>query len=217
MEKDNLNVALDMREYKEKLEKMNIKQLLAEKEKVRNRLKVNYIVVGDYYYGVSEVNIADDPVERDRILLRKKVSIIAKVISGQLNKYTVDFALYWKEINDAFLRTTLHGNYVTAVLRGKSIPFADKLSVKGLTEYKKYLLVLSDNLEKMDNFKWAVRDAIDTECAAFDEILRNKFYTKKFLPASIDAVYKNIAKSKAVEDQIAKVGTIERKDEAMEK
>lgn len=213
MEKDNLSVSLNMNEYKQKVEAMSVKQLLKEKEKIERHLTVNYIFMGPNFYSVNQVNIKDDPEEKNRIYVRKKVSILTKMISGQLNQYTTDFASCWQFINKKFLETTSYGNHVTAILKGKTVPFADKLTVKGLTAYKKYLLVLSDNLSKGINLVPAAQDAIDTEYYADANLDRNKFYSRKYLPASIDAIFKNLIKSKIVDEQLAKVGTVENKDE----
>ena len=213
MEKDNLSVSLNMNEYKQKVGAMSVKQLLKEKEKIERHLTVNYTFMGPNFYSVGKVNIKDDPEEKNRIYVRKKVSILTKMISGQLNQYTTDFASYWKYINKQFLDTTSYGDHVTAVLKGRSVPFADKLTVKGLTAYKRYLLVLSDNLSKNMDLAPAVKNAIDTEFYADADLARNKFYSRKFLPASIDAIFKNLIKSKIVDEQIKKVGTVENKDE----
>lgn len=213
MEKDNLNVSLNMREYREKIETMSVKQLLKEKEKVEKHLTVNYIFMGPNYYSVGQVNIKDDPEEKNRIYVRKKVAIITKMISGQLNQYTTDFASCWNFINKKFLETTSYGDHVTAILKGKSVPFADKLTVKGLTAYKKYLLVLSDNLGKDMNLIPAAQDAIDTEYYADANLDRTKFYSRKYLPSSIDAIFKNLIKSKMVDEQLAKVGIVEKQEE----
>ena len=213
MEKDNLNVSLNMKEYRERIETMSVKQLLKEKEKVEKHLTVNYIFMGPNYYSVGQVNIKDDPEEKNRIYVRKKVSILTKIISGQISEYTTDFASCWSFINKKFLETTSYGDYVTAILRGKSVPFADKLTVKGLTAYKKYLLVLNDNLSKNMNMIPAVNDAINTEFYADNNMDRNNFYSRKFLPASIDAIFKNLIKSKIVGEHLSKVGTIEKQEE----
>lgn len=206
MEKDKLTVAINMQDYKNKIKDYDFAKLEKEKQKIEDSLNVNYIQMGVGMYFSNKKNIANDPDEKNRIYVRKKVSIVVKIISGQLSKTAVDFASYWKYINDEFLKTTSDPDYVSAKLQGKNVPFADKLNLQGLVAYKRYLILLSDSLEKIPFFKMAVQVALDAECDADRDMHRENFYTRSFLPNDIDAIFKKLMKEKIVSERMKELG-----------
>ena len=142
--------------------------------------------------------------------------MLSKIISGQLSNFAVDYASYWKYINDEFLKTTSDPDYVTARLQGKTVPFADKLNLQGLTAYKRFLVVLSDNLEKTPFFQFAVQNALDAEIEYDKDFNRDKFYTRYFLPQSIDPIFKNLMKEKIVDNRLKELGNVAKADKTEE-
>ena len=215
MEKDKLVFALDMTDYQKKIENYDFDKLTAEKQKILGRMDVSYIHMGFGTFSTEKLNIANDPDEKNRIYVRKKVAMISKIISGQLADYAVDFAPYWRYINEEFLKTTCDPDYVTARLQGKTVPFADKLNLQGLTAYKRYLLLLSENLEKMmPYFQIAVQNALEVEMDVDQNLDRDHFYTRYFLPQNIDAVFKNLMKERAINKRIKEVGNVKKQEKA---
>ena len=216
MEKENLTVSINMNDYQKKIENYDFNKLLAEKEKILNKQNVSYTYVSLGSYYTQQINISENPDEKNRIYVRKKVAMLSKIISGQLSSFAVDYASYWKYINDEFLKTTSDPDYVTARLQGKTVPFADKLNLQGLTAYKRFLVVLSDNLEKTPYFNFAVQNALDAEIEYDQDLNRDKFYTRYFLPQSIDSIFKNLMKEKIVDNRLKELGNVAKAEKTEE-
>lgn len=219
MKKMNVTVAVNMDDYKNKIAGFDFEQLEAEKQKIRKNMNVPYIHLqigsdAKTHIVYENLNIADDKDERERILLRKKVAVISSVISGQLNKFTTDFASNWNYINTEFLKSTSDPSYVSARLQGKSVPFANKLSLLGLKAYKKYLILLSDCIGKMPHFNMAVHQALFLETKMDQEVGRFGFYTRYFLPNNIDSIYKNLVREKIINATMKQFGDVKKTNES---
>ena len=201
--------AINMQDYKQKLNGMSFEQLLKESEKINNKLNVSYIVLDEYasYYAIREKNIANNSNEMDRIFLRKEVMALTKIISGQLQSFANHFDLYWGTINEAFIKSTVpYPKYVKAEIGGKKIPLANKLNNVGLTAYKRYLLALSDNLACETDLMHATYNAIRSEAEYDHSFDRTRFYTRNLLPVNIDTIHKNLVKAEMVKAQMHEVG-----------
>lgn len=214
MEKDGLSFAVNMTDYSKKIENYSFEELQAEKQKILDKQNLNYIYAGFDSFEIHRLNIQDSPDEKNRIYVRKKIALLTKIISAKLNQYVVNFASYWKEINNEFLETTSSPDYVTAVLEGKEVAFADKLNLKGLVAYKRYLGFLCDNLNKYQSFKMAVNDALNAEIEVDESFDREKFFTRFFLPNSIDTIYKNLVKEKCLNNRIKQLGNLKHAETA---
>lgn len=210
MEKDGLSVAVNMTEYQKKIESYSYEQLQAEKQKIMDKQSLNYIIVGINNFEERRLNIQDSPDEKNRIYVRKKVAMANRIINAKLNKFATDFSSYWTYINDEFVKTTLCPDYATAKLEKKTVPLADKLNLKGLVAYKRYLMLISKELDKLPNFKMAVQVALDVEQDLDKEFDREDFYTRFFLPNKIDTIYKNLVKEKCINDRMKQLGNVKK-------
>ena len=213
MDKFESMYLLNMTDYLTKIEKMTKKQLLKEYEKIREKLVVKYLVTGLRNYFEQEENIADNAEEKDRIYIRKKLSAVVKMVSGQLSNFADNYSAFWKEINKTFIESTPYSRHANAILEDKDIAFSNKLSLQGLQAYKKFLLVLSHYLQKTNSFQYSLSKAIECEVDADKDKPRDNFYSKKFLPVSIETVYKNIVKSIVLEKQIKKINALKKENE----
>lgn len=214
MEREKITISLNMSEYISKIEEMPYDMLKKEYEKIKDRLKVTYTVLGKGYYIDKEINIANNPDELNRIFVRKEVSAISKIISGQLLEFSKNnFDIYWKHINDTFMSTTNHPQYADADIGQKNIPFANRLNVNGLLAYKRYLLALSDSIKHNTHLLVAITEASNEELYYDEEKLdRSDFYTNYFLPQNTEVALKNVAKLRIVREQMKKVGNYQKTD-----
>ncbi len=213
MDKFESQYLINMSDYREKVEKMTANQLFKEQEKIREKLVVRYLIIGLKEYFEEEENIADNAEEKDRIYIRKKLSGVVKMVSGQLSNFADNYSAYWKEINKTFIESTPYSRHANAILEDKDIAFSNKLSLQGLQAYKKFLLVLSHYLEKTNSFQYSLSKAIECEVDADKDKPRDNFYSKKFLPVNIETVYKNIVKSIVLDEQIKKVNALKKQEE----
>ena len=212
MDKFESEYYINISDYLAKIKAMTKEQLLKEKEKLESKLVVRYLVTGLKNYYEQEENIASNAEEKDRIYIRKKLSAVVKMVSGQLSNFADNYSAYWKEINKAFIGSTPYSRHANAILEDKEIAFSNKLSLQGLRAYKKFLLFLSYYLQKTNSFEYSLSRAIECEVDADKEKPRNNFYSKKFLPVNIETVYKNIVKSIALEEQIKKVTALKKQE-----
>lgn len=186
-------------------------QLVAEKQKLEKKENVNYICVGNGYFNVVTKNIANYPTQKNRVFVRKKIAFISAMISGFLKGKVDNYAPFWKYINNSFLNTIAVPEYATATLQNKKIAFADKLSLDGMMAYRKYLMFVYDNLSGGMSFEGAVNKAIRQEFSIDNNLNRGGFFTRNFLPKSIDAIYNNLLKERAIDEVLKHFGLKEEK------
>lgn len=207
----------NLTDYKKEIELLSESELLAKKEGLKAKQTVNYVYVGDGYYSNKKINIADNPDAKNRIYMRKKVAFASAMINSFLKQNCEDYAPYRAYINDHFIQTTNIPSYATANLHGKSVTFADKLSLKGMVAYNRYLLLIYDNLQKGASFVEAVYIAVGEEAEIDRDFDRSRFYTRYFLPKSIETVYTNLLKEKVINDKLKDFGLEKREDDIVTK
>ena len=224
--------ALNLTEFEQKIGKMGKQELIKEQEKLKNKIALRYIVVDPILpkYSIKEFDIADDVEQKNRVWLRKNISFVTNILQSKLKDIGVaseEFGGFMAYVRDKFLNTTEVPHYAEAKIAGKSVSLADKLSMTGLKAYRRFLLFLCDNLENscyvkngnssMD-FTVAVADALIKEREVDDNLNRENFFTRYFLPKSIDACYKNMLKEKTIAEKLKKDFDIyEKVDETKEK
>lgn len=208
MEKDGLAFAVNVTDYQKKIESFDYDKLQAEKQKILDKENLNYTCVGINNFEVKRLNIQNSPDEKNRIYVRKKVAMANRIINAKLNEYATDFSSYWQYINDEFIKTTSSPDYASAKLEKKTVPLADKLNLKGLVAYKRYLMLVAKELDKLPNFKMAVQVALDVEKDVDKNFDREDFFTRFFLPSNIDTIYKNLIREKCVNDKMKQLGNI---------
>ena len=207
MELKDLHQSYDMTEYKNQIKNYDEEELRKEQQKLHEKMNINYLCLGDGYYSVRKINIADNPDEKNRVYVRKKVMFLSALISGHLGVYVEDYAPYRNYINKVFMNSTHFPDYVTVNLKGKSVAFADKLSLKGMIAYKNFLMFLYDDLKNKDlGFKEAVYFALGQEIDVDGNLDRNRFYSSRFLPKSINTTYKNLLKEKVINEKLKTFG-----------
>ena len=209
---------LNLTEFEQKIGKMSKEELLKEQEKLKNKIALKYIVVDPILpkYSVQEFDIADDVEQKNRVWLRKNISFVTNILQSKLKDIGVaseEFGGFMAYVRDKFLNTTEAPHYAEAKIAGKPVSLSDKLSMTGLKAYRRFLLFLCDNLEhscyvkngnnSMD-FTVAVADALMKEKQVDKDLARENFFTRYFLPKSIDACYKNMLKEKTVAEKLKK-------------
>ena len=75
---------------------------------------------------------------------------------------------------------------------------------------------MSDNLEKTPYFNFAVQNALDAEIEYDQDLNRDKFYTRYFLPQSIDSIFKNLMKEKIVDNRLKELGNVAKAEKTEE-
>lgn len=201
----------NMTEYENSVKDLSVEQLKAEVEKTFKKLKLNYIYVGDEYYTVKEYNIANSINEIGRVYNRKKIAFVSAMLSGCFRQRRADYALAWDWVNKRFMEST-NGvpGYVTVPLQGKAVSFADKLTGTGCIAYRNYLMLIYDYMDnKGRDLETAVSYALRDEREYDKKFDRNKFYTRYFLPKSINGINKNILKIKVLKKHIKEKTAIE--------
>ncbi|MBO7508534.1 MAG: hypothetical protein J6T39_02705 [Clostridia bacterium] len=214
----NAQSSINLTEFEQGLAGLTKEALLKEQEKLNKKIKLQYIVVNPVLpvYHVEEVNIADNPEQKNRVWLRKNVAFATGVLSGIFKEIGVsseEFSGFMGYVRDKFLETVYVPHIAEITLKGKTVPLADKLTMSGLKAYRRYLLFLCDNLEHScyvkggDNsmdFQIAVVDALAKEMEVDDDLNREQFFTTYFLPKSVDACYKNMLKEKTISEKLKK-------------
>lgn len=214
MEKTGFKFAVNMTDYQNKIENYDYDKLQTERQKLLDKQCLNYIympIVSEYE--VKRLNISDSPEEKNRIYLRKEVAMAIKDVNAKLNAYVDDFSSCWRYFNEEFLKTTSNPYIATVTLEKKSVPISDRLGLMGLRAYYHFLLFLGDALEIYpSNFKIAAQLALEKEQDVDTKFDRDKFFTRFFLPNDIDAIYKNLAREKCLNDRIKQVGNVKKAD-----
>ena len=200
---------IDMTDYQAKIDKMSNEQLEKERASLRKKMQVNYLSLQNNHTFVTlEADISECPDEKNRIYTRVKVKRVTKFISGLLGTYVENFSGYWDWINKKFMDTTLVPDYAYAKLQGKKVTFADKLSVKGLVAYKRYLLLLYRNMtDKNMDLEIAVAAALCEEKVIDKDFDRKKFYNSDFLPSNLIGIYKNLLREKMLNEKFKEYKT----------
>lgn len=205
---ENMQKDINLTEYENLIANLDENSLIKEQEKLRKRLKLSYTVVGDGFYNTEVINIADLPKEKNRVWLRKKISFAQALIGGLLKRNGVqngEYSTFMGYIKDKFMQTVFVPSYATANLQGKTIPFADKLTVNGMLAYRKYLLLLYYNIHKQKkDFEIAIAEALIEEQKQDKDLNREKFFKRFFLPKSVSAVYETMLKEKLVSAKLKK-------------
>ena len=224
MKKIILEEVYDMTDYAKKIKEMTEAELLKEKEKLDEKLSVNYVCLHDTIYGryaeTERYNIKDNPDEKNRIYNRRKVAFVSKIISSKINQFASNMQDYWSYINKTFMESLddFDGEtlpfYATDRIKGKTVTFANRLGRDGMIAYKHFLMFLDDNMDKYSDFAVAVHISVEKEKSIHKNLPtpRNEFFTRKILPESLETISKNIVKSKILNDQIKKVVGIEKID-----
>lgn len=211
--------AVDMSAYQKKLDGMTLEKLQKEKEKVDAKMHVNLLCLKqNHSFAVEDTDISNSPDEKNRIYTRMKVRQICKFISGLFGEYVEDFSAYWEWINQKFIDSTQIPGYAYAKLEGKRVTFADKLSVKGMVAYKRYLLLIYKNFtEKNMDLELAVFYAITEEREIDKQFDRAKFYSPIFLPKDLQGIYKNLLRDKLIKEALKEKSVIKQKEIENEK
>lgn len=219
MEKTRFEFAVNMTDYKKKIEDFDYDKLQAERQKLLDKQCLNYIYMPIVTrYEVKRLNISDNPEEKNRIYLRKKVTMAIKDINAKLDDYVVDFSSCWRYFNEEFLKTTSNPYIATATLEKKSVPTSDRLGLMGLRAYYHFLLFLGDAIEMYpSNFEFATQLALEKEQDVDAKFNRDEFFTRLFLPNNIDAIYKNLAREKCLNDRIKELGNVKKAEETQTK
>ena len=212
-----LLVAVDMTDYKEKISEYSYEQLQKEIQIIRDKQVLNYYIVSRGDIEEKRLNIQNCPDEKARICARKTLAILNKFINDELNKFTKDFSLSWKYINDEFIKTTMCPDYVSDKPKKMTIPFADKLNSNGIRAYQKYLMIIDQALGFGNGLEKAVRIAIDVERDLDKELNREDFYTDFFLASAVNTIYKNLAKEKCISNRIKELGNVKKEEEIQTK
>ena len=211
MEKNGLGLAVNLTDYKKKIENYDYDKLQAERQKLLDKQCLNYIYMPiNSEYEIHRLNIADSPEEKNRIYVRKKVAMATKDINAKLDAFVEDFSSCWRYFNKEFLKTTSMPYIATVDLEGKTVPFSDRLSLQGLCAYMHYLMFISDALEIYSNFEVAAQLALEKEQDVDTKFDRDKFFTRFFLPNNIDAVYKNLIKEKTINERMKEIGNVKK-------
>ena len=216
MENEEYVVALNMNDFKKKIDEYDLEKLMHEKDKILKRLSVPYIYMSLNSYYREDVNIAKDSDEQNRIYVRKKVAMIIGIINAKLNEYTNDFSSCWKTINGRFEESTYSPTYASVKLEGKTVPFADKLNLQGLIAYKRYLLFLCDGLNKIGSLDAEAVIALGKEKEVDKELNREDFYTRYFLPHNINSIFKNLTKIRIVNERLTELENIKNQNSTKE-
>ena len=207
MELKDLHQSYNLTEYKNQIENYSEEELKNEQQKLHEKMNINYLCLGEGFYSVKKINIANNPDEKNRIYVRKKVMFLSALISGHLGDYVEDYAPYRNYINQTFMDAIYVPEYATVNLKGKTVAFADKLSLKGMIAYKNYLMFLYDNMKtKNMEFREAVYMALCQEMEVDANLDRNKFFSSKFLPKSINTTYQNLLKEKVINEKLKTIG-----------
>ena len=208
---NGLGLAVNLTDYKKKIENYDYDKLQTERQKLLDKQCLNYIYMPiNSEYEIHRLNIADSPEEKNRIYVRKKVAMATKDINAKLDAFVEDFSSCWRYFNKEFLKTTSMPYIATVDLEGKTVPFSDRLSLQGLCAYMHYLMFISDALEIYSNFEVAAQLALEKEQDVDTKFDRDKFFTRFFLPNSIDAVYKNLIKEKTINERMKEIGNVKK-------
>ena len=201
----------NMTEFENSVKDLPVEKLNEELDKTLKKLKLNYIYVGDEYYSIKEINISDKINEISRVYNRKRISFVATLLSGCFRERRADYALAWDWVNKKFMESTGGApDFVTIGLQGKAVSFADKLNFNGCVAYKNYLMLIYDYMDnKGQDLETAAYYALRDEKAVDQKYDRNKFYTRYFLPKSINGISKNILKIKVLKKHIKEKTALE--------
>ena len=209
-----MQISTNLTDYAKQIENYDKEKLLREQEKLKKRMKLPYIFVGDRYYKIEEINISDLPKEKNRVWLRKSIAFVQSMLSGVLKKggvESVDFSTYMGHIKNKFMETIFVPDYAIENLKGKTVTFADKLTMNGMIAYRTYLLLLYYKLSKLKmDMEFAIPEALIEEQKENKDLDRNKFFKRYFLPKSVSAVHDTMLKEKLVAEPLKKDFGIER-------
>lgn len=211
--KNILSGTVDLNEFNKELANLNEEQLLALKEKLSDKLCVNYYVVGKYGEVTREkMNISQKDLQKSRILCRREVSNYFKLISSYISKLNVDYSSCWSWINDKFVANTYMPSGFDSYYVKHNFPLADKLGPSGLKAYCNYLMLIYNNLQFSnggDDFYRAVSNAHVMEVKADKDLDRTIFFARHVLPKDVSTVRLLIEKEELVNERLKKLSTKE--------
>lgn len=212
MNKEKLIIPINMTDYQKKINDYSFEQLTAEKEKIAKKLNVSYIYVDPLLqrFETTRANIATAPEEKNRIYVKRKVEALIVYINSLLKKDIDDYSEFWRTLNDKFSESTNYHTISAIRIPGKRSPFANRLSLSGLTAYKRFLFFVSEQLELGADYSPAIKIAIEQEKDVDKNLDREKFFTRFFLPNNIDAIFKNLMKDKMINDKMKEIGNVKK-------
>lgn len=200
---DNLEktkLELDLENFEQKIKDYSEEKLKKNLLDINKKLFVKY----NLHNRIIELDISSNAEQKNRLYLRKKMSKTTKWVNYMLNKRLIDFSDGWNYINAVFVSKDANPNYASDKMPYLSNSFLATLSLKGLSEYNKYLtLIVDEAVFKNQPFKKSVNFAKIT-LLDMGNVHNNSYYDNLKLTDGWKTAYKNVMKQKILLNELIK-------------
>ncbi len=208
-EQTELYIEMNLKPFLKSLTHYDLEELITERNKICSNLKAKYIDYEKYINGekkmIVDKDIAEDNHEKNRFILRKRISFLIMLINSYINSNkNADFMGFWQDTNNAFNLSSWKITHNPILRNRKDVTFADTLSLNGLRAYKNFLSLFCCNLSKTENKYNSRIDALSEELGEDLKFTKRDDFSSNLILRKNDELYDNLLKELFLNEIIKK-------------